>query len=45
MTGAGTVEDFVAGYDFDLDHLYELGLRYLLDGIAAESARRLSGGR
>lgn len=33
------------GYDFDLDHLYELGLRYILDGIAAESARRLSGGR
>jgi AcrR family transcriptional regulator len=33
------------GYDFDLDHLYELGQRYILDGIAAESARRLSAGR
>jgi AcrR family transcriptional regulator len=33
------------GYDFDLDHLYELGLRYVLDGIAAESERRLNGGR
>ena len=33
------------GYDFDLDHLYELGMRYILDGIEAESARRLTGGR
>ncbi|HEY2674089.1 MAG TPA: TetR/AcrR family transcriptional regulator C-terminal domain-containing protein [Rugosimonospora sp.] len=31
------------GYDLDLDGLFELGLRFLLDGIAADSARR--GGR
>jgi AcrR family transcriptional regulator len=32
------------GYDLDLDKLFELGLRYLLDGIAADSARRRGGG-
>ncbi len=31
------------GYDLDLDGLFELGLRYLLDGIAADSARRRGG--
>lgn len=36
------------GYDLDLDGLFELGLRFLLDGIAADSARRrgrAAGGR
>ncbi|GAA5192152.1 GntR family transcriptional regulator [Rugosimonospora acidiphila] len=29
------------GYDLDLDALFELGLKFLLDGIEAEGARRL----
>ena len=28
------------GYDLDLDRLFERGLRYLLNGLAADLARR-----